>query len=265
MKRRNSAKTVKSRWAALLISAALLTSAGLLIFNACATLPPAVGSADLNKLNSAYIAAVVDAEVAEPGEISKDLIPIVERNGTLVWRGAPGEKELLVVTWTSWDGYDAMVGKTMVLSREIWVTTVPELKNFSRDNRLAKLPPKDLTLRLEQLMGLPPNNGKDRFVEIWVSPRDLFRPSPDPEITDMEAELDFPVSSRFIAVSEKHILWFNELKDKSYGDGGYPWTRLGYTYDWGNRESEVGLSEFIIVEGSEVNIYSVTKTADYCK
>lgn len=265
MKTRNFAKTGRFRLAALLVSAVLITSASLLILNACATLTPAAGPVDLNRLRTAYVVAVADAETATPGEISRDLVPIVETNENLVWRTKSGKKELLVVTWTSWNGYDEMVGKTMVLTREVWVTTVPELKDFSRENRLNRLTPEARTLRLEQLLGLPPNNGKDRFVEMWVSPDDLFRPSPDPEVTDMEAELDFPKSSRFITVSEEHILWFNDLKGKSYGDGGYPWTRLGYTYDWGNQKSEVGLSEFVIVEGSEVEIHSVTVTADYCK
>jgi len=265
MKFKNSSKTKRLWPAALLISALFALSASSIILSACATMSPAIGSGDLNKLKSAYVAAVADAKVAEFGEISRDLVPIVETNKNLVWRGKPGERELLVVTWTSWDGYDKMVGEKMVLTRDIWVTTVPELKNFSRDNRLGRLTPEALTLRCEQLMGLPPNNGKDRFVEIWVSPDDLFRPSPDPEITDMEAELDFPTPRRLITISEKYILWFKDLKSKSYGDGGYPWTRLGYTYDWGNKSSEVGLSEFVVMEGAEVTINSVTKTADYCK
>lgn len=37
--------------------------------------------------------------------------------------------------------------------------------------------------------------------------------------------------------------------------GGYPWTRLGYTYDWGSRSSnKYGLSEFVIMPGSKVEV-----------
>jgi hypothetical protein len=183
---------------ALFISAIFLISSSALFFNGCATLPTKVSTDDLK---GAYLIAVADAENAEPNEISRDLISIVETNKDLVWRDK-NRKELLVVTWTSWDGYDKLVGKTMVVSRKIWVTTVPELKNFSKDNRLYKGTPTAMSLRLEQLMGLPPNNGKDRFVEIWVSPEDLFRPSPDPEITDREAELDFPKPKRLITISQ---------------------------------------------------------------
>ncbi len=149
----------------------------------------------------------------------------------------------------------------MNLSREVWVTAVPELRNFC--NKYAGMT--KLTLRLEQLLGLPPNNGKTRFIEMWVLPSDLFRPSPDPEITDREAELDFPHSNRFLTVSAKHIKWFNDLKSNSYGENGYPWTRLGYTYDWGNPESDIGLSEFVIRAGAIVEIHSISKIEDYCK
>ena len=42
-----------------------------------------------------------------------------------------------------------------------------------------------------------------------------------------------------------------------YGPDGYPWTRQGYTYDWGGR-TKFGLSEFVIKKGVPVKIKSVT-------
>ena len=209
----------------------------------------------------AYLNAVKDAQIAEPQEISKDLIPIVETNSNLVWDGAPGEKRVLALTWTSWTGYDDQVGESMVTSRETWVTIVPQLKNFCHNYVPRQT---SLTLRLEELLGLPPNNGKTRFVEMWVKPQDLFRPSPDPEITDQEAGLDFP-SSTFLSVSPDYVKWFNDLSTASYGDNGYPWTRLGYTYDWGNPKSEVGLSEFVINKGATIEIHSLAQTDAYCQ
>src|SRR6185369_11295748 len=119
--------------------------------------------------------------------------------------------------------------------------------------------------RLEQLLGLPAKNGKDRFVELWADPDDLFRPCPDPEVTDRECSVDFPRSGRFLTVSADHVRWFEELKKKSYGPDGYPWTRLGYTYDWGSVEGREGLSEFVIRSGASVDVKAVTKNADYCK
>lgn len=212
-------------------------------------------------LQQAYLQAVQDAATVEPQEISKNLIPIVETNTDLVWEGQPGSRRVLVLTWTSWNGYDDKMGQSIVTTRETWVTAAPGLKNFCTHYAADSA---KLTLRLEQLLGLPPNNGKTKFVEMWVTPQDLFRPAPDPEISDQEAGLTFP-QSKFLTVSEAYVSWFNDLSSQSYGENGYPWTRLGYTYDWGNPNSEVGLSEFVINTGATIEIEGVTNTQEYCK
>lgn len=212
-------------------------------------------------LRAVYWAAITDAEVAEPNEISRNLIAIVPSNNRLVWKKDNEKNYVLVVTWTSWAGYDDKIAQKIATARETWVTVAPEIKDFcERTNFSATSKP----LRLEQLLGLPPENGKTKFVEMWVDPNDLFRPSPDPEISDHEAELDFPISEKFISISDVHKSWLNELKNKSYTENGYPWTRLGYTYDWGNPKSEIGLSEFVIRKGAVIIVHSVTPTDRYC-
>jgi hypothetical protein len=42
--------------------------------------------------------------------------------------------------------------------------------------------------------------------------------------------------------------WFENRINTIYKttDGGWPWTQLGYTCDWGNPRNYVGLSEFVI-------------------
>jgi hypothetical protein len=219
---------------------------------------------DFQDLQKRYSDAVRDAESADPGEISKGLIAVTERNDQIKWKDTSEGKRLLVVTWTAWDGYDNNEGNIMVNEQQggAWVTVVPELKDFCIKHKLSQ---QNMEIRLKQLLGLPPIAEKTRFVEIWVDPRDLFRPSPDPEITDHEAELDFPLSERFLTVSGDHKEWFYKKKENSYGENGYPWTRLGYTYDWGNHDSEIGLSEFVVREGAQIEIYSVKMTQEYCR
>jgi len=212
------------------------------------------------ELRRAYLRAVKDAEIAEPAEISRELLPIVDHNPDLIWLGKPGESRILVVTWAPAGRYDDKTA-SQITEYEIWVTAAPELKNFCRKLNLSA---RKLTLRLEQLLGLPPNAGKTDFVEIGVDPKDLFRPSPDPEITDREAELDFPKSDKFLTVANDHISWFKKKSSTSYSNGGYPWTRLGYTYDWGNPTGEIGLSEFVIKEGAPIQIHSVVNADAYC-
>jgi hypothetical protein len=209
-------------------------------------------------LKEKYLLAVKDAEVAEASEISTSLTAIVPTNKELVWKTIGKEGYVKMVTWTSWDGYAASKGKEIPLSREIWVTAAPKVQDFckKKEGFDASL----TVLRLEQLLGLPPGNQKTRFVEFWIKPSDMFRPSPDAEITDTKAELDYPKGTK-----EDHKKWIESLKASSYGQEGYPWTRLGYTYDWGNPKSEVGLSEFVVKSGSKVFVESDVLNDEYCK
>jgi hypothetical protein len=176
-----------------------------------------------------------------------------------LWRRDREPHRVLAVTWTSWDGYDAQVGRSTALAREVWVTLAPEVAEFCRalDGGAA-----EVALRLEQRLGLPAHGGKDRFVELWVDPADLFRPCPDPEIEDRECESDFPRSSR-VGVSDEHRRWIEELRGRSYGTPGFPWTRLGYTYDWGSA-AHVGASEFVVRQGATVEVRAVERTSSYC-
>lgn len=197
-----------------------------------------------------YEEAVADAKVPEAGEVYAGLDAVVESNTALTWRGEAGDRDVLAVTWTSWNGYDGKVDSLITLGVHVWVTLSPEIQHFSDTHAVTSA---DLPLRLEQLLGLPPGKGYTKFVEMWVDPDDMFRPSPDPEITDTVAQLDFPEG-----VSADHKTWFEGNQTTTY-----PWTRLGYTYDWGNAASEVGLSEFVVRKGARVVIKSVTPTNAY--
>lgn len=225
-----------------------------------ATSAEEIASVDIAQL---YAAALQDAKVAEPDEIVDTLTAITPDNSDLNWQ----EGQVLVVTWTSWNGYDSLVGQETQLAREVWVTATPQLQSFCQS--YAATPETPLTLRLEQLLGLPANNGKTRFVEMWVNPDDMLRPSPDGEVDDTTVELELPGPERFPSQQayEFHRDWFNlQMSLQAYDEPskGYPWTRLGYTYDWGNPVSEVGLSEFVVAAGSTVAIAQVSTIETYC-
>ncbi len=219
------------------------------------------GPSTLAALKTQYEAAILDAKMVEPAEICNKLIAISPTNTALQWQtDAAGQPRVLMVTWTAWAGYKTQIGQETTTDRELWVTAVPELKTFCQNITPDKI---DLTLRLKQLMGLPPDADKTYLVEMWVAPDALFRPSPDPEIDDQTAELDFP-DAKQDSLSTTHRVWFGNLKAVSYNPNGYPWTRLGYTYDWGNPHSEVGLSEFVIRSGAKLTIKNVYDAAEYC-
>ncbi|MCB1176750.1 MAG: hypothetical protein KDK36_04130, partial [Leptospiraceae bacterium] len=136
---------------------------------------------------------------------------------------------------------------------ETWVTIVPELKNFCSK---LNLPEEELILRVNQYLGLLPDSKRNYLNSIWVSPKDLFRPCHDPEITDSKCDLDYPKN-----VSKDHKKWFEKAKEDNKK---YPWTRLGYTADWGKDEPYIGASEFLIRKGAAIEVESVKTVKEYC-
>ncbi len=207
-----------------------------------------------NNLDTYYKQANIDAMYAEKDEISNSLIAISPNNSYLQWQGEGEEQRVLVVTWTKYID----VKKSVTLKwGETWVTACPELQDWYTKNKKRI---KDTDLRLEQLLGLPPKSGNTHFIELWVKPSDMFRPAPDNEITDQTTYLELPKE-----VDSSYKEWYNSNIVFSYYPLAYPWTRLGYTYDWGNKKSEIGLSEFVIRKNAEVIVKSIQTTADYLK
>lgn len=235
-----------------------------------------VAAACAAPLPQAFIDALADAAVAERGEIVRDLVDINDYNQDLISRDIGGKTFILVASLVDGDYYDSYTEDELYAEAHpvLWVTVVPELKDFFAEKTAF---PDDIYLRVIQLLGLRPKDvpgGKEysRVVEFWVRPADLVRPCPDPEISDREAELDFPAIVKefspdfYLAmdwgsstpVTVDWIEWFNGNRNYDPDvDWTCPWTRLGYTYDWGGGEDHVGLSEFIIETDAEIYVHSV--------
>jgi hypothetical protein len=45
---------------------------------------------------------------------------------------------------------------------------------------------------------------------------------------------------------------------------GYPWTRLGYTYNWRPGTDKYGASEYVVRKGATVNVLDVIPYQQYC-
>lgn len=246
-------------------------------------------------LQAQYSSAVHDARSVSSAKISRNLTAITNDNPALIWEnGVPGSRLLLLSWIKSSDArfYDGTVDPACKpgssdcrLKADLWVTVAPEMKTF-----FSTLTPQPL--RIAQLLGVPPEYALEErsMVELWVSPRDLFRPCPDPEITDRECQADFPadpfrsfVSGELVRATEgagwnvfmNYTGWFNNRKNYLYANprnypasSPYPWTRLGYTYDWGSN-NHIGLSEFVVHgrkqngSGISTGIRSLKSTADY--
>ncbi|MBL0225139.1 MAG: hypothetical protein IPQ16_06050 [Geobacteraceae bacterium] len=246
-------------------------------------------------LQTMYSSASYDTRTVNPAEISRALIPIISDNRDLIWEnGVPGSRVLTLSWIRSSDAkyYDGTVdpackplSSNCTLKADLWVTVAPELKIFF----FGTMPQ---SLRIAQLLGVPPEYALEErsMVELWVSPQDMFRPCPDPEITDRECQADFPAdpfrsftSTELVRATEgpgwnifmNYTGWFNNRKDYIYSNARnyplsspYPWTRLGYTYDWGS-SNHVGLSEFVVHgrkqngSGISVGVNSVRTTTEY--
>lgn len=119
--------------------------------------------------------------------------------------------------------------------------------------------------RLIQLLGLPPNSVYRYFVEFWVKPEDLFRPCPDQEITDSRCDICFPANA-----DSAHVAWINSNRISRYYqcelNHQYPWTQLGYTYDWNPKnKTHFGLSEFVIAAHRKIRVNAIYRTEDYLR
>ncbi len=238
---------------------------GLLILASCQTIKNAAPSYSASDNRSLYRNAMSIAVYPDSSKIDTNLVVINEQNPNLIWKTFNNEKYLLVVSWktTTSAGYypkglDSLYNTSTYPM--IWVTTAPQLQNwFKQEN------PADTNLRLNQLLGLPPNAVYSYFVEFWVKPSDLFRPCPDNEITDNRCSTCFPANT-----DPAYVTWINESRiSRYYGCdlySQYPWTELGYTFDWNPANTKhYGMSEFVIKQNANVYVKGIYTNAEYLK
>jgi hypothetical protein len=241
----------KTRFIAVFFIIALIT--GLAVYQLYASRNE---TSNVNpNLDQMYQQAIEDVMVAKENEVYTGLTPILENNSNLIWQGTPGNESVLMVTWTKYASSYPVNGTITTNWGDTWVTAAPEIKVFFHDH---VNPETNVTIRAAQLLGLPANTTNTYFVELWVNPQSLFRPTADNEITDTTAQLYFPSNA-----TADYKAWFDKNIIYSYYPMKYPWTRLGYTYDWGNSQTHVGLSEFVLEQNSIVTVKSVTPTTQY--
>lgn len=207
--------------------------------------------------------AIKDTSKPEPCERSTNLIPITKDNPRLIWRTKDGQEQVLMVTWKGdCDSKKLSIscktpGEKYTVSEgyPLWLTAVPELKEFVliqdylvKQNKTGGNLSSGLSSRLKQYLGLTPNSNYTKFVEIWVNVKDLIRPCVDQEVNDTECKFPEPGSPYDPRSNTK-----------------YPFTGLGYTYDWGNSNTDIGASEFIVKAPTTVMIHDIKSTSDYLR
>jgi hypothetical protein len=181
----------------------------------------------------------------------------------------PGDREQTFATWIRANQAAQYTNKA---PQDVWVTVEPNLQNFCRQfSRDHDGDSDQLTLRLEQRLGLPPGNGKTTFLRIRLpqpAKTGIFRPCSDPSTTAANCQAKPPDEK----TNPSHAAWIYRQYYLSFAVPSpslYPWTALGYTFDWApaaaTQFERVGESEFVIPGGAPIEVLGTASTADYCK
>lgn len=186
--------------------------------------------------------AVEDAMIAEDGEI----LPVVSLDEGEPYAVYNEEGRVLLYTFHKYpDSY--LDGTDVKLEwGNVWTFTGGELEDWYQENKEGVT---DWQTRMKELLGLTPDNESNYVTAMWVKPEDVFRPAYISDIGTVEMTDSFSED-----VDADYKAWFDANIISSYYDGEYPWTRLGYTYDWADNGQAYGLSEFIVKQDSDVKV-----------
>jgi hypothetical protein len=163
-------------------------------------------------------------------------------------------------TWSNF--YLPYVGWTSARSNSVgyesWVTFEPELKGYmaARTNEYDVSSASSISMRAEQALGMT-NNATHLFaVDLWVAAESLFRPAINWSLTNNATYRNWTGQDPngptwFNSVySEDYYAWFTNRQATIYsGNNAFPWTGLGYTFDWYYATNSLGIigpSEFVI-------------------
>ena len=143
----------------------------------------------------------------------------------------------------------------------VWVVMWPEPLLWAKKQDQATITPE----RLSQLLGLSAGTACNKpnavsYCEkyahfLWVPLDKLVRPCKDPEIDDFECRFEnyqasLPIGSNPYWETQVYTHRQESIQQIDQNTGGYPFTGLGYTYDWATMGP--GLSEYIVLPGTEV-------------
>lgn len=201
-------------------------------------------------LDVLYKSAVRDAAFADEDEIFP-LVSLTPEDKMTTW---DSDGRVLLCTWHNYpDSYPQ--GEDIIIEwGYVWMFTDKEIASYKDELKKTK----DPETRLKQLIGLPPECDYTTVTGFWVSPESVIRPAYRTEIDsgEMAASFDENVDADFKE-------WFDGNIIDSYFDDYYPWTRLGYTYDWADNGREYGLTEFLVSDKAEVTVEFTDTTAEF--
>lgn len=223
----------------------------------CATVAPSG-----NPTGALYEAAIADAAVASPRKVSP-LMPL------------PAGDKVRVVSWVTENRTPCKPPETGCATTtppdRIWVTLAGEVQARCRAWGLRG---DALRQRLEQLLGLPldppPQFRKARFVTMELARERLDRPCLGIDESNPQSPV-CTVGIQATRAADVRDYVLRQMADSfvvgGTGGPGYPFTRLGYTYDWNPvnaQPNHYGASEFLVQANTSATVLSQQTTDAYC-
>lgn len=194
-----------------------------------------------------YQEAIKDAMTIEAEEVLP-LVTLTKDNDLTTW------KDDCVLLLSLHHYPERYIEQTsMNLHSEIWTFTDKEILSWYQKHKDNVT---DWSMRLKQLIGVPPEGEYTYVSAFWVNVEDVIRPANDPDVT--KSNIGEVLEN---TISDDYKQWFYGNIIGSYFSGAYPWTRLGYTYDWSKDSGEYGVTEFLVQPNSQVDI-EFTKSLD---
>ncbi|HAN70112.1 MAG TPA: hypothetical protein DCQ36_00775 [Actinobacteria bacterium] len=225
----------------------------------------------------AYAAAISDAAISRPGEVVADLVIADPSDPRTEWTTMDGEQYMLVSNLRFQPLSSVPAGEPFTVSSFVFVTVPGEVRQECERDGCARMTVAQLDLRLKQLIGLPPDADYGFLTRMWVRPADLFRPCtqvdpmnpscPQRVANTTQAGVDrsgFLLGQAMYSWrlprrgSAVQVSCAQDFRNETGGNCfGFPWTRLGYTYDWAPQaRDDRGVTEFVIAPGSRVVLES---------
>lgn len=195
-----------------------------------------------------YRNAVIDSMVAEPSEIHP-LVCISKDEPLISWK----DGKVLMLTMNKYPDFYKEGEEVKFIYGHTWTFTDKEMEEWYKNNKRNVA---DWPLRFKQLLGITPEENYTHISAFWSDPKDIRRPAYQTDTAKQVTE-DVLDGSALDGLSD----WFcgNIVSSYYIGKTKYPWTRLGYTYDWVDNGKEYGLTEFLVLKDSKATV-EFTKT-----
>lgn len=236
-----------------------LYAVSTLVLAGCAAAPEIQQiTAPADAQRAAYDATIPDTAVYRDSHV-RPLTPLAYPIHALTLTGNPAwaeGKEGQTVTVTSNYG--------------MWITVEPEVRNLC-----AAFAPGKVIEGLHYLLGLQPvkpGDEKARFVRFTIDApqktgptgQGVYRPCANPDPTATSCGNQIKGTPDYVAWFANQMVYSYQL-NPDLAKTGYPWTRLGYTYNWAPGAGDHrGAQEYIVPGGTKVRVSEIVSPDTYC-